>query len=445
MKGKYIGIGLCLVVIVIIVCLGIVYLRQENNIPEKNISEIIGTVIQITGNQVVLETDDNTNHTFNMSNTKFNIGDSIKVQHAEDKAVIAYEVIAVDEVYTKIPDTWKDNGIFSRYYSKAYKTLGELTLDEKIGQIILVKFPQTDGIQEVKEYSFGGYIFYGKDFNSKSKEQVISMIQNVQKNSKIPLLTAVDEEGGLVVRVSGNPNLVSSKFKSVSDIYNIGGLNAIKEDTLAKSKILSELGLNLNLAPVIDVATNPSDYMYDRTIQQDTQITAEYAQTVVNASKNTGVSYTLKHFPGYGNNMDTHIGSSTDYKSYENILKEDIPPFEAGIKAGAEAIMVSHNIVASIDKENPACLSKSINNILREDLNFTGIIITDDLDMKAVSSISDVAAKAILAGNDLIITKDYKKSFDSIKKAIDDGLLKEEDINRLAFRIIAWKYYKGLL
>ena len=117
MKGKYIGIGLCLVVIVIIVCLGIVYLRQENNIPEKNISEIIGTVIQITGNQVVLETDDNTNYTFNIPNTKFNIGDSIKVQRAEDKAVIAYEVIAVDEVYTKIPDTWKDNGIFSRYYS----------------------------------------------------------------------------------------------------------------------------------------------------------------------------------------------------------------------------------------------------------------------------------------------------------------------------------------
>lgn len=143
--------------------------------------------------------------------------------------------------------------------------------------------------------------------------------------------------------------------------------------------------------------------------------------------------------------MDTHKGTSTDYKSYADILKEDIPPFEAGINAGAEAVMVSHNIVFNIDRENPACLSKRINNILRKNLKFTGIIITDDISMKAVSNIQDVTVKAILAGNDLIITTDYEESFNSIKNAISNGVLSEEYISRLAFRILAWKYYKGLM
>ena len=143
--------------------------------------------------------------------------------------------------------------------------------------------------------------------------------------------------------------------------------------------------------------------------------------------------------------MDTHKGTSTDYKSYADILKEDIPPFEAGINAGAEAVMVSHNIVFNIDRENPACLSKRINNILRKNLKFTGIIITDDISMKAVSNIQDVTVKAILAGNDLIITTDYEESFNSIKNAISNGVLSEEYISGLAFRILAWKYYKGLM
>ena len=336
--------------------------------------EIEGTVIGLDKSIVTIETNFDTKYLFEILEPTFNIGDKVKIKYNSvdgKNTVIDYSVVWADELYKNIPENWKDSGIFSRYYSKAYELLNKLTLDEKIGQILLVRFPDTDGIEEVKQYNFGGYVFYKKDFLNKTSEQVISMIENVQKNSKIPLLTAVDEEGGVVIRVSSNTNLTPSKFKPSSEIYIESGFDGIKKDTILKSKVLSKLGLNLNLAPVVDVATKSSDYMYERTIKQNTQITAQYAQTVVMASKNTGVSYTLKHFPGYGNNLDTHVGTSMDYKSYDNILKEDIPPFEAGIKAGAEAIMVSHNIVASIDKENPACLSKNINNILRKDLNFT--------------------------------------------------------------------------
>lgn len=347
-----------------------------NIIKDKKIinKDVVGTIVDIDNNLVTIVDEFNQTYIFEIYDSQFNIGDTVNIKYNNldgKNTVVDYAVVAVDEVYKSIPESFKDNGIFSRYYSKAYQTLNQLTLDEKIGQILLVRFPDTDGVEKVKKYNFGGYVFYKKDFANKTKQQVISMIEKVQQNSKLPLLTAVDEEGGVVVRVSSNTNLTSSKFKSSSEIYREAGFDGIKKDTILKSKVLSELGLNLNLAPVVDVATLPTDYMYNRTIQQNTQITAQYAKTIVQASKNTGVSYTLKHFPGYGNNLDTHIGTSTDYKSYEDILKQDIPPFEEGIKAGAEAIMVSHNIVASVDKENPACLSKNINNILREDLNFT--------------------------------------------------------------------------
>ena len=153
----------------------------------------------------------------------------------------------------------------------------------------------------------------------------------------------------------------------------------------------------------------------------------------------------LKHFPGYGSNKDTHIDSSFDERSYEEILSDALPPFISGIEEGAEAVMVSHNVVRSIDSENPSSLSSEINKLLREKLNFTGIIITDDVAMLALKDISDTSSKAIKAGSDLVITTDYVESFNAIKKALKDDVIDEERINHSVFRILAWKYYKKLM
>lgn len=196
-----------------------------------------------------------------------------------------------------IPEEWRDNGIFTKYYNDAYQKLETMTLDEKIGQIFLVRYNEENAIQNIKDYNFGGYIFFEKDFKDKTKEQVISMINDVQNASKIPLITAVDEEGGTVVRISSNGNLASSRFKSPKTLYKEGGFDLIKTDTIQKSNLLYELGLNLNLAPVVDISTNTSDYMYKRTLGENKELTAEYAKTVINASKETQVSYCLKHFP----------------------------------------------------------------------------------------------------------------------------------------------------
>ena len=319
-----------------------------------------------------------------------------------------------------------------------------MSLDEKIAQILLVRYPD-DGIDVLRDNQFGGYVFFEKDFKDKSSTEVKNMMNSLQEVSNIPILTATDEEGGKVVRVSSNPKLASTPFKSSKELYASGGFEAIKNDTIKKSNLLYNLGINVNLAPVVDVSTNSSDYMYDRALGQGTDITSTYAKTVIDASKGLGVSYTLKHFPGYGNNKDTHTESVTDDRTYDDILKNDIPPFEAGIDAGAEAVLVSHNIVKSIDDKNPASLSPSVHNLLRNELNFTGIIMTDDLAMGAVADIADATVKAVLAGNDLIMTTDYQSSINAIKTAINNKTIDENLIDKLAFRVIAWKYYKGLI
>lgn len=343
----------------------------------------------------------------------------------------------------KIPEEWRDNGIFTKYYNNAYEKLESMSLDEKLGQIFLVRYGQ-NAINNVQNYKFGGYIFFEKDFKGKTKQQTIDMINEVQVASKIPLIIAVDEEGGTVVRISNNRNLTSSKFRSPRELYLEGEFDAIRQDTVEKSRILNELGINLNLAPVVDVSTNKTDYMYKRTLGEDVTLTSMFGKTVINASKGTGVSYCLKHFPGYGNNVDTHKSSSKDTRTYESIVNNDMVPFKEGINEGAEAVLVSHNVVSSIDDKNPASLSEKIHKILRDDLNFTGVIITDDLAMEG-AKIPNATINAVLAGNDLIIVSDYEKSIKEVKDAIENGQISEETINKMAFKLLAWKYYKGLI
>lgn len=338
-----------------------------------------------------------------------------------------------------------DNGIFKDYYKDAYEIVKGMTVDEKIAQLLLVRYPDENQKEVLEQYQFGGYLFFAKDFKNKTKEDVIHMINTVQSVSKIPILTALDEEGGIVVRVSSNPNLRESKFLSSQELYRQGGLDKIREDTIEKSNLLNSLGLNLNLAPVVDVSTNSSDYMYKRSIGENAQITSEFASVVIEASKNTGVSYTLKHFPGYGNNVDTHSGASLDNRSLESLHEVDLKPFEAGIKSEAEAILVSHNIVTAIDSENPASLSGSINKLLREELGFTGVVIIDDLVMGAVKDIPNKSLKSLMAGNDLLITTNYLESIEEIKGGIDRGEITEEDLDKHVIRVLAWKYDKGLL
>lgn len=410
-----------------------------------------GEVVYNSGDLITIRDDKGNEYTVNFDIEVLN-GNKLVLKYTglldinkdiQDIEVIEYTVETVNA--DSMPDNYQDNGIFSEYYDLAYNKLKELTLDEKIGQLLLVRYPDSNQKEVLKNYGFAGYVFFEKDFRNKTKTEVVSMMNALQGVSKIPIITATDEEGGNVVRVSSNLNLRDSKFLSPSELYALGGFDKIKEDTKDKSKLLKSLGINVNLAPVVDVSTSSSDYMYERSLKEDTSLVSDYAKIVIEASKGTGVSYTLKHFPGYGSNADTHTGTVTDTRSLDDIRTNDLPPFEAGIEAGAEAVLVSHNTVSSIDPDNPASLSTAVHSLLRNNLGFTGVIITDDLAMGATSGIDDAAVKAVQAGNNLIIVTDYADSFTSIKTAVEDGSLTETEIDELVFKTLAWKYYKGLM
>ncbi len=449
--NKKLWIMIAILIILLSVILILLKVKKEEKITTKNITT---NVLAKEKNKLTVQDKNNVIYTFDMDSDDIEVGNKVVVEYTgllsrsnskQTCKVVDYS--KTEEVFDEngIPDSYLDNGIFKDYYILAYNKLKTLSLEEKISQLLLVRFPDSNQKEQLKKHQFGGYVFFEKDFKDKSETEVKKMMKDLQEVANIPILTAVDEEGGKVVRISSNNQLVSEKYKSSSELYQAGGFNKIKEDTISKSNTLNNLGINLNLAPVVDVATSSSSYMYDRTLKEDTEKTKEYAKTVIEASKGLGVSYTLKHFPGYGDNADTHNGTVSDTRGYDDIVKNDLPPFKEGINVGAEAVLVSHNTVDAIDNSNPASLSSSVHNLLRNDLGFTGIIMTDDLDMGATKNIAGKTTKALQAGNDLVITTDYLESINDIKDSLNNNTISEELINKLAFRVIAWKYYKGMM
>ena len=155
-----------------------------------------------------------------------------------------------------------------------------------------------------------------------------------------------------------------------------------------------------------------------------------------------------KHFPGYGNNADTHTGIAVDERPYEQFTQEDFLPFQAGIEAGAGAVLVSHNIVTCMDDTLPASLSPQVHRILREELGFTGVVLTDDLAMDAVEAYAQdgsVAVLAVLAGNDMIVTTDFEAQIPLVIAAVEDGTIDPSLIDEAVTRVLGWKYDLGLL
>lgn len=358
--------------------------------------------------------------------------------------------VSVEEEKSIYPSEWDDNGIFSAYYEKAYKLVRDMPLDEKLGQMIYVEPPEKFGGDYARKYHLGGYIMFGKDFAGKIQADVKENIRNYLYSQSIPMTISVDEEGGDVTRISGKPALYDHEFQSPRALYKKGGMELIKKDAVEKAKMLSDYGIDVNLAPVCDICTNPKEFMYSRSLGEDAKTTAEFVKTVTEASQENGVSVTLKHFPGYGGNADTHTGVAVDKREMKEFEENDFLPFKAGIDAGAHLVMVSHNIVNCMDSERPASLSPEVHKLLREKLGFTGIIITDDLSMQAISKYSGEntpAVAAILAGNDmLIISSDMLEvSLQSVKKAIEDGTIDEKTIDHAVTRILAWKYSKNMM
>lgn len=325
-----------------------------------------------------------------------------------------------------------------------------MTLEEKVAQVFLFRCPSENALAAVQTYQPGGFMLFAKDFDGKTAEQIRTELESYQQASKIPMFLAVDEEGGTVVRVSRNANLAPKPFQSPQQVFQAGGMQAIVDDTVQKTQLLQSLGLNVNLAPVADVSTNPADFMYARTFGQGAAETADYVKNSVATYNQQRMACALKHFPGYGNNVDTHTGIAVDQRPLESFTSSDFLPFQAGMESGGgkTAVLVSHNIMTAVDGDLPASLSPKVHGLLRTDLGFDGVVMTDDLAMEAVAAYSAdgaVAVMALEAGNDLVITTDYRTQIPKVLEALESGALSEETIDTACRRVLTWKQNLGLL
>lgn len=235
------------------------------------------------------------------SNNSKEISDTSFVQESNVSKVTKNQDISnhvTSENLNSLASIKQPSDIFSMYYNKAEILLKSMTLEEKVGQMFLARYPgSSEAIYEIASENPGGYILFGKDFANKTKEDIRVELANNQSYSKIGLLLAVDEEGGSVNRVSSYTNFRTSKFKSPQELFNIGGLKAILDDSKEKSTLLKSLGLNMNLVPVADVPTTSSSFIYDRAYSTDAKNNSIYTSELIKAMNSDGIISSIKHFP----------------------------------------------------------------------------------------------------------------------------------------------------
>lgn len=332
--------------------------------------------------------------------------------------------------------------------TKEEEILNSMTLEEKIGQLFIVRYENIDEEDEVKQYQLGGITFYGKDFRYEDKDSIIELINSLQSDVKIPMFMSVDEEGGSVARVSRWYQYRSEIFLSPRDYYEQGGLDLVLQMEEEKAQLLSSLGLNMNLSPVADISDKPGAFMYDRSLGEDAYTTAEFVCRTAKISADYGVGSVIKHFPGHGNNTDTHFYTTRDTRSLEELKENDLIPFQAAMDEENSAIMIGHTVVEALDDEYPASLSKKVHDYIRNQMSFDGVIMPDALDMDTVSSSfngENVAVLAIMAGNDILCTSEYKEQYEAVLQAVKDNKISIEQIDESVLRILRWKLQLGII
>lgn len=331
-----------------------------------------------------------------------------------------------------------------------YRTLVEkMTLEQLVGQLFLARYPGLDSaLEELPNYHIGGYILFGKDFEQETAASISAQLATLQNLSEYPLILATDEEGGLVARISQFSQFRQERFSTQRALYTQGGLSLVLQNEVEKCQLLASLGINVNMGPVCDITTDESAFMYDRSLGQDPETTGQVVSGIVEVMRQQKIGSVLKHFPGYGNNTDTHTAMAYDGRSLESLEAQDLIPFQSGIQAGCDAILVSHTVVACLDKTAPASLSPTVIAYLRENMGFDGVIVTDDLYMEAITDaygVEESAVLAVLAGNDMLCSTEYARQYTAVLQAVNDGRISRSQVENSVIRILKWKHALGLL
>ena len=320
--------------------------------------------------------------------------------------------------------------------------LDNLTIEEKIGQMLMFG-TNSSNIEPIcnliKNYKIGGVILYKKNYSSYTEMlKVIKKLKDANKDNKLPLFIAIDQEGGVVNRL---PNDIE-RIKNIYDVSSKNDIDLIKKHADIISNILYNSGINMNFSPVLDIYNNSnSSVLSKRCFGDEIERVSLYGTIYMNEIKKNGIISVVKHFPGHGiTKLDSHYFLPYVF-NYKKVLNREIIPFENAINEGCDAIMVSHLIIRKLSGLLPCSISKKfITKYLRERYNYNGLVITDDLRMKLVDLIYGKISlkKAFLSWSDVILLK-YKENDEKIfnmlykyansKKVIDN-------INECVLRII---------
>ena len=326
--------------------------------------------------------------------------------------------------------------------------LDSMTIEERVGQLFLARCNAETALTDIQEYHLGGFVLFGEDFEGQTPDSLRQTLSDYRAAANIPMLLAVDEEGGTVTRISRYPAFRSQRFPSPREAFSSGGLTQALSNEEEICQLLQSLGINVNLGPVCDISADPNAFMYQRSLGQDAVTTGDFVAGTVKLMNAYQIGSVLKHFPGYGNNADTHTGLAIDSRSLQELESSDLLPFAAGIEAGCGAVLVSHNIVQALDRDSPASLSPAVHQYLRDTMGFDGVIMTDDLVMEAVTDrygTGEAAVLAVQAGNDLLCSTDYAEQYSAVLSAVLDGRIDFDALNASVTRVLKWKQSLGLL
>ena len=295
-----------------------------------------------------------------------------------------------------------------------------------------------------KQYPVGGILLYAHNIDT--PEQVTRFIGELRRLQGDPLI-CIDEEGGRVARIANNPNFKVPKFESTASIGATGNPKAAYKAAYAIGSYLKQYGFEVNFAPVADVNTNPENIIIGtRAFSDKPEVAAPMVAEYVKGMADAGVVSCLKHFPGHGDTYaDTHLGYAVSHKSWEEMLDCEMVTFRAGIDAGVPMVMTAHISAPKVTgSEIPSTLSPVIlQDKLRKELGFKGVIITDGMEMGAITreyTSEQAAILAIQAGADILLgTREYPKVFDAVLKAVQDGTIPESRIDQSVRRILKLK------
>lgn len=354
----------------------------------------------------------------------------------------------IPEVETILNSMTLHEKICQMFISYQY-TLPVLNADGKDTDQTISKTETGDKLKKTLEkYPIGGILYDAGSMQS--HEQLTNLVATADSYSKIPMLFTIDEEGGTVARIGRTLGYTHGATLSTMGTYANQGTQKAHDNAEFLALNIADHGFNLDFAPVADTNSNPNNKVIGtRAYSNDFDKTAELIPYAVQGFHDGGVACTLKHFPGHGDTSgDTHAGSVFVYKSIDEIRKNELKPFQAGIDAGADAVMIAHIIVNELGE--PCLFSREIiTELLRNEMNFDGVVISDGLTMKAMTDEYDsqkISLRAINAGCDILLCiEDMPAAIDYVTECVENGTITEERINESVRRILTLKYNRGIL